>query len=1383
MSEISSQPTPHDLTAIRYPSLAAIEAAHSELLKRQREEGDAPAFLAAVLDFLGSGPATGALLDADPDRRSAQSIFDYWAAKLYRVGQEPPDGMLAEFDPHIVPALPDALCPYLGLDAFREDDHDKFFGRRELIAKLIERLATNRLLAVVGPSGSGKSSLVRAGLIPALKAGALPGSQHWRYLPPLVPGSDPLAALRRVLPDNPTARHAQAQAEPDLRGSVPPCVLVVDQFEELFTLCEDVVARETFIGALLALATEAGGQSRVILTMRSDFETFIARVPALQPLFEQGRIQVTPLSAGELREAITQPAAAVGLKFEAGVIEALLQEILGEPAALPLLQFTLLKLWENRERNRVTQAAYLKVGGGRLALARSADAFFAALIPEEQTTARRILLRMVRPGDGLEITSSRIRRDDLYQGGEDPGRVERVLAKLVAARLVRLTAGETPGDDQVEVAHEALVRNWPTLVDWLEEEKVAIATRRRLEGRAAGWVRLGKGSSGLLDEVELRAAERWLASSEAAYLGYDPALPELVAASGAAIAAAKLRETTQQVELATARAVAQAERRASRQLRWLVGVLFVLLLVATLATIYAFQQQVLAQQAVSERTEALVEREQQRNIAQQAAADRLAALAQTQAQLTIADSQRLAFASQIQLDEAPEAALLLAYEAVARDQNAQSEQALRAALDRAPGNVIPLIGHKGPVSDAQFTPDGQQILTIAGDATARLWNRSGKLLTTFAGHTGALTSAHFSQDGRELLTSAADGTTRLWTIAGQQIAQFAGVDGQLSPNGQLVLTRVDETWNLWDRSGKALASLRGHTGKVFSALFSPDSQRVLTGSTDGTARLWDLAGNELVRFQGHTQYLTSAVFSPDGQLVLTGAADGTARLWDMTGQTLKTLDGGGGLVAGAVFSPDGQHILTITHIGIKKLWDLSGAAQALLEPADSVFSTAGQTFLKTFQHGPPTAWSMLGLVISPDAQIVVTHTRNNTLQLNTAAGQAAGIFSEADRVTFNADGQYAVTVSNNGIPRLWDMRGQPLGTFRGVVAEPVYSPDGRQLLTVYDGGLVRMADLDSGDTTAWRTGDDAVSSAIFSPDGKYVLTVAYYASSVQVWDGAGKRLAGFKGFHAHFSPNGRQVVGLSGAAAELWNLDGTKAAELTNSAGGSMFDATFSPDGQYILILNDYLHANAWLWKVAAGTATTLSLANGPQNGASFSPDSKQIVWTIGDGTVRLMELDGREDWQRPGSGIGFSPDGTRILTFEGTTVHLLDRAGREVAALPSAQGGFSSALLSPDGTRIVTRASDQIVRVWDLNGVALAALRDYSSDSAYTMISPDGRRVLSWSRAGIVRQYAVPLDALLPIAACRAGRGLTDAEIKQFDVGTPHFDLAKRQCPTTLGP
>ncbi|MCB0125192.1 MAG: hypothetical protein KDE58_23220, partial [Caldilineaceae bacterium] len=298
------------------------------------------------------------------------------------------------------------------------------------------------------------------------------------------------------------------------------------------------------------------------LTMRTDFESFVARLPNFQQHFEEAIIRVTPLNAAELRAVIERPAAMVGLKFEDGVVDALVQDVLGEPAALPLLQFTLLKLWERRDRNRITWDTYKELGGGRLALARSADKLYNNLIPEEQVTARRILLRLVRPGDGLEITSNRVRRTVLYQTGEARDRVDRVLNRLIEADLLRLSPGEKPQDDQIEVAHEALVRNWPRLVGWLEDERGRIRERLRLTEAAEQWLKLDRDPGALLRGTLLEDARR------------HPDLSELeetfVQASIAAKEAAEReRELAHQRELEQARALAEEQReRAESERDW-----------------------------------------------------------------------------------------------------------------------------------------------------------------------------------------------------------------------------------------------------------------------------------------------------------------------------------------------------------------------------------------------------------------------------------------------------------------------------------------------------------------------------------------------------------------------------------------------------------------------------------------------------------------------------------------------------------------------------------------------------------------------------------------------------------------------------------------------
>jgi regulator of protease activity HflC (stomatin/prohibitin superfamily) len=339
----------------------------------------------------------------------------------------------------------------------------------------------------------------------------------------------------------------------DASGGVP-VAMIVDQFEEVFTLCTDDAARQVFIAGLLGLIRSPALRHTVVLTMRTDFESFVVRVPDFQPLFEAGKVLVTPLNAAELREAIEAPAVRVGLKFETGLVDALLQDTLGEPAALPLLQFTLLKLWENRERNRITWEAYKRLGGGRSALARSADSFYNGLLPEEQLTTRRIFTRLVRPGQGLEFTSNRVQREALFQTGEARDRVERVLNKLIAVRLVRLSEGDVAADAQVEVAHEALVRNWPRLVDWLEEERDIIRRRQRLTDAAEHWEALSKDPGALLSVTLLDESFRTVETSG---VQLNELEAEFVQASQEAIKAAQETELDRKAKLVAAKRMAE----------------------------------------------------------------------------------------------------------------------------------------------------------------------------------------------------------------------------------------------------------------------------------------------------------------------------------------------------------------------------------------------------------------------------------------------------------------------------------------------------------------------------------------------------------------------------------------------------------------------------------------------------------------------------------------------------------------------------------------------------------------------------------------------------------------------------------------------------------
>ncbi len=557
---------PPEEEVIPFLSLASLRNTHSDLMK-ERRQSDKPseAFWERVRDFLRRGQAGGAYLDDDDERTTAQSLLDYWENQLFHAGLETPEAVLGEFDPQKFPPIPEHLCPYVGLDAFQAKNKDQFYGRSQLIDDLLRHVMVNQLIAVIGPSGSGKSSVILAGLLPRLRDGDLPGSREWHYYDPIVPGSTPLARLARLLrPDEVNDEEWVAEQVKQLRQNherltelvnelnTGPVVIVIDQFEETFTLCQDETERSAFINNLLNLIRARGQRHLVIITMRSDYESYLEKVSLFKSMFEQGEVRVSAMHAGELREAIEKPAQNIGLKFEEGLVEQLIREILGEPAALPLLQFALLQLWDNRERNRITWESYRQLGGVMQALAKTADTLFESLLPEEQVTARRILLQIVRPSEGLEVTRNRVPRKTLYVGGEASDRIDRVLDKLVQSRLVHLTKGETADDDQVEVAHEALVRNWPRLVEWLEDERVVLRRRQRLTTQAEQWDARGRSAD---DSVLLRG---WLLDEAKNYTDLSRLEAKFVEASETAVRkAAEQEEDRRQRELSQAQELAR----------------------------------------------------------------------------------------------------------------------------------------------------------------------------------------------------------------------------------------------------------------------------------------------------------------------------------------------------------------------------------------------------------------------------------------------------------------------------------------------------------------------------------------------------------------------------------------------------------------------------------------------------------------------------------------------------------------------------------------------------------------------------------------------------------------------------------------------------------
>jgi CHASE3 domain sensor protein/energy-coupling factor transporter ATP-binding protein EcfA2 len=426
------------------------------------------------------------------------------------------------FGPGVSEAPRTDVAPYRGLRVFGEEDARFFFGRDREVQRLVEKLKSGSFVAVLGPSGSGKSSLVRAGLLPKLRAKALAQGEQWQVCV-LRPGATPLTALAaqlgRLLPDHAMqatldalgqdARTLNLYVEMALadRPAGDRVVVIVDQLEEVFTLCRDEMERRQLFSTLLEATSVPGGRTIVIVTLRTDFYARCATYPELAQLIGARQMLVGPMDADGLRQAIEQPAHRVGLELEEGLSDTILADVAREPGGLPLLEHALLELWERRRGVMLTLEGYVQAGGVHGAVAQRAEQIYVQLSPNEQSIARRTLLRLTQPGEGTEDTRRRVARIELLpiEGDES---FDRVLGRLVDARLLTTGRDET-GEEVVDVSHEALIRGWPRLRGWIDADRSGLLIHRRLSDAAREWENLDREPGSLYRGARLAAGLAW----------------------------------------------------------------------------------------------------------------------------------------------------------------------------------------------------------------------------------------------------------------------------------------------------------------------------------------------------------------------------------------------------------------------------------------------------------------------------------------------------------------------------------------------------------------------------------------------------------------------------------------------------------------------------------------------------------------------------------------------------------------------------------------------------------------------------------------------------------------------------------------------------------
>lgn len=1111
--------------------------------------------------------------------------------------------------------------PYKGLKKFEPEDKDLFFGRDQFLTSLVNELEQTNLILLLGASGSGKSSVIRAGLIPWL-------SQKWgSQLVKLIftPDGDPFESLYGSLlgkykqAEAQIARESKAdtltQVVSSLKQPDDYYFIFIDQLEELFTTSQPQ-KRDQFIASLVQLSKTKQHSIKIMATMRADFLDRLSPYAQLIKATDRHRPMIAEMQPDELRLAIEQPAAQHGVVLETGLVEEIIQDIQGQAGYLPLLQYTLDLLWETEVKTNsipdrtLNISTYRGLGGVRGALQQRVDFIYDALSAQEKLAAQKIFLKLVGVGKNDKIDSEWKpirRRANLSEFNDE---LEKdLLVKLVNENLlVSDSAAEIPRDRQsqssestIEIAHEILLTSWTTLNTWIQENHQAIGLRNRLNDDVARW------------QAKKTADELWSGSKleQVLELRKDPTFNQVL--GGFSITANKFIDSS-------------VELRDRQRLKTILGLSAFSTLALALATFSTIQYQraevgqIIAQEQTSAARFAINRSTFDALMVSLDAANGLQSVIlgntpQIQAQILTSLGEAVYWTRERNRLEGHQDAVQSVSFSPDGKILATASYDNTVKLWRLDGSLIKTLkGHTKPVISVAFSSDSQMIASASQDGTVRLWQRDGNLIRSFKAHQDSVLSVAFSPDGQTIATASRDKTAKLWRVNGQPITTLTGHDKSVrqvrfSPDGNRIITiSNDKTLKFWQRDGKPLQTLPAHDDTVMSADFSLDGQIIATASLDKTVKLWNKEGQVIQTLQ-HPEQLWSVSVSSDGQTLATGSADGIVRLWTRDGRLLDTWAGHEGQIPSVDFSPDGQILATASNDKLTKLWQVNRHWLTVLvghqgSASSAKFSPDNQQVASVGKDGTLRFWSIEGKLLSkrkinkdsvydvnfsPKGRAIATANDDNTISIWSADGQAPKILpghqNSVNMVSFSPDGQTIASASDDRTVKLWNINGKELNTFtghNGRVLSVNFSPKGKIIASAGDDQTVKLWNL----------------------DGQEIKSSIRHAGSI---------------WNASFSPDGQTIVTASGdRTAKLWNLDGKP---ITTFAGhtAAVLDASISPNGQIIATASS--DRTIKLWRRNGTLIMALIGHKSDVNRVSFSSDSKFLVSAGKDGVVLLWNV------------------------------------------------------------------------------------------------------------------------------------------------------------------